>query len=333
MHLSIENVKLTAVTGALPSTMLNMADLANVFGSDDVKRIRLSTGIHSVRLGGSLSTADLCEAAARRVIEAAGIEAQSIDGLVLVTQTPDDLMPGSAFEVHKRLNLSRDCVVFDVNHGCSGYIYGLLQAAGLIAAGCHRVLLCTGDVISNVLDPEDRKVRMVFGDGGSASIVERGDSPFDFAFWSDGNGNVSLKTAATYKEAGDRIGHLYMDGNEVMRFALTHVPPVIEGILRRTNTRRDAISLYGLHQANQFMISYLRKLMHLQESVVPTFLENIGNTGPSSIPLLLSARANEMALSQGPALLCGFGVGLSIGAVLLDLSRTKFITPVDVAGK
>lgn len=327
MHLRVDNVDVAAVSAALPPTSIELADLSGEFGAQEVKRICASTGINAVRVAGELTTADLCAAAARRVLEGARIDRESIEAVVVVTQTPDDLMPGVSFEVHKRLGLSHDCAVFDINHGCSGYVYGLLQAASLVSAGCRRVLLCTGDVVTKIVEPSDRKVRMVFGDAGSATIVERGAGRLDFCFWSDGRGNDVLRTPAAYGAVGTMPNRIAMDGNEVMRFALSHVPPLVEKLLRVTNVEREAVSLYGLHQANQFMVSYLTKLLGVREELVPSYLADVGNTGPSSIPLLLAARAHELPTSMGHALLCGFGVGLSIGAVLLNLSSTRFFSP------
>lgn len=334
MKVSLPQVRLRAVTASLPSTSQSMASMASLFGELEVRRIVHSTGVESVRVAGELTTGDLCFAAARHLMVATATDPASIDAVVVVTQTPDDLMPGVAMQLQRRLGLSTEVVAFDINYGCSGYVYGLYQAAMLIrAGGCSKVLLCTGDVTSKLLNGGDRHVRMVFGDAASASLLEAGPDRLDFVIRSDGSGRGHLNTPIHYAQCGSgsgNLGHLHMNGAEIMRFALDGVPALVGELLDFCQQRKSDIQLFVLHQANGFMLNYLRKSLGLDRSTMPIDVRDVGNTGPSSIPLLLSRRAQPVGSPSSQGVLCGFGVGLSLAAVRLDLHDTCYIQPVDV---
>lgn len=334
MIVSIDGVRVSAITAALPETKLDMASLAAEHGELEIRRIVESTGIRSVRVAGGLSTGDLCTAAAEHLFMHAQVDTAAIDAVVAVTQTPDDFMPGAAVGLQARLGLSGECLAFDIDYGCSGYVYGLLQACLLVQAGCRSVLVCTGDVTTKLIKPGDRHVQMVFGDAASASLVEAGDGRIDFACRTDGRGAAHLRTPIEYESGplgSARVGHLHMSGNEVMNFALSRVPPLIDSLLAHCGIEREALDLVALHQANQFMLRYLRKIMKLSAEQTPIALSDVGNTGPSSIPLLLALGHGLDARPLKQSLLCGFGIGLSLAAARLDLSTTRLIAPVDVA--
>jgi 3-oxoacyl-[acyl-carrier-protein] synthase III len=333
MRARFTNVEIKSVAAALPNRTLLMADFETQYGVNEVKRIVKGTGINAVRVACNLSTGDLCLAAARSLLDQSDIAADGIDGLVVVTQTPDSLMPGTGAWLQHHLSLPRGVAVVDINSGCSGYIYGLYQAAMMLSAGgCSRVLLLTGDVISKLLKPEDRHVRMVFGDGATATLLEHGNSRLSLRIETDGRGARHLRTSLEYiKEGGSlRGGYLHMNGAEVMGFAVSQVPRLISDLLDDTGFSQKDIPLFIMHQANQLILDYLRKKMGLEPGQVPIAVGSVGNTGPSSIPLF-------MAMTQASGLdrnslenivLCGFGVGLSLGAALTDLRNTRFFAPI-----
>lgn len=329
---SLTNIDVVAISAAVPARQLEFHKLANEFGQKNIDRIVASTGIGSVRIAGSLSTGDLCEAAAKSLLASTEVAAADIDAVVVITQTPDDLMPGVAFKLQHKLGLRSNCLAFDINQGCAGYIYGLLQASMLVNAGCRQVLLCTGDVTSKLLDSDDRNVKMVFGDAASATLLKTGTGQMDFKFNTDGGGRCYLHTPIVYQDEEQRdgrIGRLHMGGKDIMDFALTRVPIVVNELLEQAGIDVDDLELVVFHQANKFMINYLQKLVGLNPNIVPVDMEAYGNTGPSSIPLLLANKANLIS-DRSEVLLCGFGIGLSVGAVRLNLSGTKFISPIDV---
>ena len=197
------NVDVRAITAALPQAGMDRDGFAALFGEKEVKRIMDSTGIQAVRLAGTLTVGDLCAAAARHLMAEMDIPAHSIDAIVVVTQTPDELMPGVAVKLHDRLGLREDCLAFDLNYGCSGFIYGLTQAALLIQGGdCQSVLVCTGDVTSKLLHPDDHHVRLVFGDAASATWVTAGTNTLEVLIRTDGSGRASLNTPLHYHQEG-----------------------------------------------------------------------------------------------------------------------------------
>jgi 3-oxoacyl-[acyl-carrier-protein] synthase-3 len=245
-------------------------------------------------------------------------------------------MPATSATMQSRLELSGSVATFDISGGCAGYIYGLLQAALLIASGCRRVLLCAGDTVTRWVHPDDRNVRMLFGDGGSATLLDRGDDVAAFAVHTDGSGAETLIVPGLDEQdlarrIGGRPGYLHMDGAEVMNFALRVVPQVIgEVCLLRQWEDRD-VGLFGLHQANDFLLRHVRRKLGVAEDAVPSAVDDAGNTGPASIPLLLSRVGTRFSAERRrKSILCGFGVGLSWGAAAVDLSATQFVAPVSV---
>ena len=220
MNATISGVSISAVASALPAQVLEMSDLGQKFGEREVMRIVHSTGIAAVRLAGELSTGDLCCGAANSLFKSFDIDPTAIDALVLITQTPDYAMPATSATLQRRLGLRSDIVAMDLNYGCSGYIHGLYQAAMLVAAGgCKRVLLLTGDVISKLLHPDDRHVRMVFGDAACATLIQQGSGTLDFSFQTDGGGAGHIQTPVSYRHADDgaayHAGRLVRDGTRL----------------------------------------------------------------------------------------------------------------------
>lgn len=334
MNVSIDGVSIRALSAAIPKDVMTLADFATLFGEKEVQRIAKSTGIHQVRVANRLSTVDLCAAAAQALFEAADIDPAGIDGLVVVTQTPDSLMPASSAILADRLGLRNDLPAFDLNFGCSGYIYGLYQAAMLIkAGGCRRVLVCTGDVISKLLNPEDRHVRLVFGDAATCTLLESGDQALGFSFNTDGSGASYLNTALDYTPgltSRAQASGLHMDGGQVMNFALEKVPSAVNAFIRDQGIEPEHVPFFLLHQANKFMLDYLARKLGVAPAKVPVEVADVGNTGPSSIPLMICKRQGREDLRQDNLIACGFGVGLSIGIAHLSLRDAHIIAPVEV---
>lgn len=333
MSLSFNNVQLRAVTAALPKSQLEIRNLASLYGKTEVERIVESTGIASVHVAGKLNTGDLCIAATRHLLDAANVSEKDIDAVVVVTQTPDDFMPGVAMRIHGHLGLARNCLTFDLNFGCPGFVYGLLQAAMLVQAGRRNVLLCAGDVTSKLLKPGDRHLQTIFGDAVGAALLGPGTEKIDFLFDTDGTGKRYLHTPLTYDLSTDKVatvGHLSMDGSEVMKFALSRVPSTVNALLGQCGLTRAEIDLVIFHQANMLMLKYLRKLSGFTPNQWATDLSETGNTGPASIPLLMARLQNIPSERLNKVLLCGFGIGLSIGVAITSLKETQRISPIEV---
>jgi 3-oxoacyl-[acyl-carrier-protein] synthase-3 len=326
MNIRLDGLKLSAVSCCLPQDILNIRDLASQFGDTEVKRIAMSTGINSVRIANNkVKASDLCYQASQYTFKQLNIDPKSIDGLVFISQTSDYRLPATSCILQDKLNLRKDIVCFDINYGCSGYIYGLYQAALLISSGsCNKVLVCVGDTISDYLDPNDHKVRLVFGDAGSATIIESGDDNWGFDINTDGSGHDKLLIPKDYN---NHDGYLHMDGSAIMEFALREVHKSFNNVLAIKKWNKDSIKHVVMHQANKFMLSYLRKKMRLLTEQVPIMVQEYGNTGPTSIPLTLCASDRSIDKYE-ESVLIGFGVGLSWGSIALDLSKSVFYKPI-----
>lgn len=350
MRVTIPNVAVTGITAAVPAGEFDLLGLSAEFGQAETERLIASTGIKKLRIApAGVTTADLSVKAAEHLIAELNINRADIDGVVFASQTPDYIMPSTAVSLQHRLGLSTATVAFDINYGCSAYIYGLFQAAMLVNTGaCKNVLVCAGDVITRYVNPADRSIRVVFGDASSATLITAGSQSISFHFFSDGGGGKFLvipaggcrlpRTAetaiATEQENGNLRSQndLYMDGMEVMNFALREVPKSVEQVLAQHGWQPAEVGMYGLHQANSFMINYIRRKMKLPAEAVPVAMAETGNTGPASIPLMLSitggALRQENRLEK--AVLCGFGVGLSVGSAALNLSETVILPFVEL---
>ncbi len=329
MKTIINNIKVSAISAAIPRNFLDLCLLKSSYGENEVNRIMESTGIKKIRVAEpGMKTSDLCYAAASHLLKYAKVKPGEIDAIIIVTQTPDGVMPSTSVTLQHRLGLSTHVVALDINYGCSGYVYGLYVASLLLSSGgCNKVLMCAGDVITPLIKPNDRNVRMVFGDAGSATLLEKGDESIAFAIKTDGSGKDFLKTIKS--DGVDPF--IFMDGAAVMNFALRDVPFIIDQLLSIKEWKYEEIGTYALHQANYFMLNYLRKKMKINKNNLPISVENTGNTGPASIPLLLTQQhrfLQDGMLSK--SVLCGFGVGLSCAAAALNLANTMMIDPIQI---
>ena len=326
MNVTLRGLKIEAVAASVPSTKLTLAQLAQQFGEAEVARIALSTGIDQLGIAqGSLRASDLCLHAASKIFSEQ-IHPEEIDGVIFVSQTPDYLMPATACVLQQRLGLRQDVVAFDINYGCSGYIYGLYQAALLISSqSCRKVLLCAGDTMTRHIADDDHKLRMVLGDAGSATIIAAGDDDWAFDIHTDGGGYDKLIVP---KDEDLRHGYLQMDGAAVMEFALKVVHNTVSKALEMKGWEKHQVDHFLLHQPNRFMLQYLTKKLKVIPDKVPIAVENYGNTGPASIPLTLCHHFGNGGQRPGRTIMSGFGVGLSWGAVGLNLKDVHVFSPL-----
>jgi 3-oxoacyl-[acyl-carrier-protein] synthase III len=257
--------------------------------------------------------------------------------VILCTQAPDYVLPTTACVLQHKLGIPRHAGALDINLGCSGFVYGLSLAKGLIETGsATRVLLLTADTYSKYIHPLDKSVRTLFGDGAAATLVCRAapgepGSIGPFVFGTDGSGAdkliveagafrhpASAETAAEYSDNSGNVRsreNLYMDGADVMTFSLTEVPKAVDALLAKTNCQREDIDLFVLHQANRFMLDALRKKLKLPVEKLPVHVEHCGNTVSSTIPLTLQSLQQQGRLAVGTrTMLVGFGVGYSWAA-------------------
>jgi 3-oxoacyl-[acyl-carrier-protein] synthase-3 len=314
--------------------------------NDKSKRLTKKTGIHERYIVDEHECAsDLAFNAAEKLFELYNISRESIDFIILCTQSPDYFLPTTACILQKRLGLSKKCGAFDFNLGCSGYIYGMSIAKGLVETGqAKKVLLLTAETYSKYIHSEDETVRPLFGDGATATLIvgEQTDKEgiYSFVFGTDGSGAENLIVPAgglrnpsfvTEKiEQVDDSGNkrtnynLYMNGSEITKFALDVVPSTVETILEKSGLVKTEVDYYVFHQANKFMLDFLQQKCELQDLPYWNHSENGGNTVSCSIPLAIT---QLMAVEQGEyqklerVMTVGFGVGFSWAGCLVDLSK------------
>jgi len=350
--INISGVRIKGIASAVPECIKTVEEDVKVFPDSDVSKISDTTGVQKRHIvTGNQCTSDLCFAAAERIIIESDVDRNSIDVLLFVSQTPDYVLPATSCSLHGRLALDKHCASFDVNLGCSGYIYGLWIASNLIACGsAKRILLLAGDTISRIAAPMDRSVALLFGDAGTATILERDDDALTMSFvlGTDGSGQKNLivpaggfrmsrseETAILSEREGGNIRsdeHLYMNGPEVFTFTLKEVPGMINSLV----TDYSEIDAVVMHQANKFMLDYLAKRLKIPKEKNIVTLENYGNTSSASIPLALTyALSQQLKNTSMNLLLAGFGVGYSWGAVTVTCGPMVMpelvIVPKDVA--
>jgi len=331
-HTVARGVRVRGVASAVPDRIVTSADEAAVFGAAEMDKIASTTGIRERRVAPEgICTSDLCIAAADELFRYTDVDRESIDAVILVTQSPDYLLPATACSLHGRMGLATGCAAFDVNLGCSGYTYGLWMAAHLIAGGgASRVLLLAGEIATRRVNPLDRSARPLFGDAGTATIVEADPAAGEirFVFGTDGSGQNDLyipaggfrlpdAAAAGDARIGDdgnprRLVDLHMDGSAVFVFTLDRVVPLIREAIRDASWTVADVDAAVFHQANEFMLRHIAKAVKLPWEKVPCSLGRFGNTSSASIPLTMTtALARDGAIPAARLLLAGFGVGLS----------------------
>jgi 3-oxoacyl-[acyl-carrier-protein] synthase-3 len=330
---AINGVKLVGLAAVLPADRTEVKAGA---GMADLSKVIASTGVKARHIvPANVCTSDLCVAAAERLLARIGWEKSKIDLLVFVTQTPDYVLPATACVLHGRLGLAKSCAAFDVNLGCSGYVYGLsIVGAHLQAGAARRALLLVGDTISKVVSPEDRSVAYLFGDAGTATALERMQdaAPMHLQI---GAGLFRAPSTEATRTARAREGgnvrsdeQLYMNGAEIFNFTIREVPAMINQTLEAAGWKMDEPDAYVFHQANRYMLDYLSKRMKLPADRVVLALENFGNTSSASIPLAICASLSDrLAGGSAKLVLSGFGVGFSWASVALQTDRPE-IEPV-----
>lgn len=323
--------RIGAISYHLPNTMEGSDALQRDNPDWDIPKILEKTGIKNRYIAAPGETAvDLAFEAGNKLL--AGIKArEGIDLLVLVTQSPDYILPTSACILQERLGLPKNCMAFDVNLGCSGFVYALSIAGGLIESGVvNKGLILCADTYSKYIEKNDRTCRPIFSDGAAAILVEGSDvdciGPFEFGTDGAGYDRLIVKHGGA-RESGQAgafcRGSLVMHGSDVFLFTMRVVPPCVNNLLGRAGLTLENIDLFIFHQASRLVIENIVRTMSLDKDKVFTNFENIGNTVSASIPIALKDAAMQGRLKEGDTvMLIGFGVGLSWGAALIRWSAT-----------
>lgn len=321
--------KITAIAYHLPEMKEGIDVLQRDNPDWNMPKVLDKTGIFTRHISAPGETAvDLAFAAGEKLL---GCDSRSgeVDLLILVTQSPDYVLPSSACILQDRLGLSKSCMAFDVNLGCSGFVNALGIAGSLIASGvAHRGLILCADTYTKYIGKNDRVCRPIFSDGAAAVMVEGcvSDRIGPFEFGTDGAGYDRIIVKRSGARDADKIestgyGALEMHGSDVFLFTMRVVPSCINKLLERAGLILGDVDLFVFHQASKLVIENLIRTLALDKGKVFTNFENIGNTISASIPIALKDAETQGRLKEGDTvLLVGFGVGLSWGATLIRWS-------------
>jgi 3-oxoacyl-[acyl-carrier-protein] synthase III len=331
------NSKITQTAYYLPDSILTNKALEEEFSDWDSGKLENKIGIVNRHISGEGETAvDLAEQAAIKLFK--NYDKTKIDFLILCTQSPDYILPTSACILQARLGLSTTVGAFDYNLGCSGFIYGLAMAKGFIVSGIAKnILLITAETYSKYIHSKDRSNRSIFGDAATATVISANDNKgiLDFALGTDGSGadNLIIKNGGARNHLVSNAvmneyqpgsfntnNHLYMNGPEIFNFTIKAVPKLVKQVLEKNNYNISDIDYTIFHQANKFMLNYLRKKLKIAEEKFYINLDETGNTVSATIPIALyEAIKNEYVKKGDKVLLVGFGVGYSYGAIIIEI--------------
>jgi 3-oxoacyl-[acyl-carrier-protein] synthase-3 len=333
---SVPYAQLGPITVHLPERVETNDDLQRAFPKWDLKLIEEKTGIRQRHIAAEGETSsDLAVAASEKLFREHEIDPKSIDFLLFCTQTPDYPLPTTSCLIQDRLSLPTHCGALDFNLGCSGYVYGLALADGLIQSGAaRRILFLTAETYTKYIDAADRSLRTIFGDGAAATLITAGDQPSlrGFKFGSDGSGaDMLLVGDGGARMEQDAIeprhrkrwkSRLYMDGPSLINFTVDAVPRLVDQILADAGLTDADISKYLMHQATWKLLDQLRQRMGVEPDRVPIELAEIGNTVSCTLPILIDQLRKTGRIDSGSVnMLIGFGVGLSwAGCLWNDLA-------------
>ena len=331
---------ITGISYYLPNKVLDNAALSQLHPEWSVEKITAKTGIAERRIAAEDEfSSDMGIKAAEKLFKEFEIKKESVDFLLFCTQSPDYFLPTTACILQEKIGLNKNIGALDFNLGCSGFVYGIGLAKGLIATGqAKNVLLITSETYSKFIHPDDKSNKTLFGDAAAATFITSQPSGMgaeiqDFAYGTDGSGaeylivrnggmrKKGVKGADVFNEGGFERNddYLYMDGKAIFNFTAFQIPGLINQTLKRNNLVMDEIDQFIFHQANEFMLHTVRKRAKIPEEKFIIDMANCGNTVSSTIPIALIHTINNHKIKKGnKVLIAGFGVGLSMGATVLQ---------------
>jgi len=350
--IKISGVYISGLSAAVPKQVVDNLTLGGrLFTDQELQNTVNTTGIRFRRIAEkSVCSSDLAVAAAERLIDEMSIDRDSIDLILFMSQTPDYRQPATAAIIQHRLGLRKSIGAFDINMACSGYIYGLSTAFSYCnTIGINRVLLLVGETLSKIVSEDDRATSLLFGDGATATLIEKDASGREsfFSLNTDGSrykvlivegggyrnpSSLTTIDKKTYSDGSKRsMENLYMDGMEVFNFTMSEVPKDIKNILLHCNKSIDEIDYLVFHQANKIITDYIIKRLKLPPEKAPYCLDRYGNTSAVSIPLtLVSELKNELQSGALQLLLSGFGGGLSWASAFVCTDRICVTDVIEV---
>ncbi len=331
------DVYIKKIVSYLPQKVLTNEELVSIFPEWDAEKVAKKTGIKERHVAADNETsADMAYKAAIQLFEEEPQIKNTVDFIIFCTQTADYRMPSSACLLQERLGLPTTVGALDVDLGCSGFIYGLALAKGLVVSNiAHCVLLLTADTLTKYMHPKDKGNLSIFGDAAAATIVTtEGIAKIgDFVLGTDGKGaeSINIKIGGTRQPHAindariDDNGHImssdyfYMDGPDVFNFTLDVVPPLLDECLERNKLKKEDVDQFVMHQANGYILSTIRKIYGVSKDKFYIDLEHYGNTVSSTIPIAIKGALSKKVVVKGNrVVIAGFGVGYSYGACLLE---------------
>lgn len=335
---TLHNVRFAGMTSCVPKRVLSNLEDCPPNKRSERERLVRNIGIQNRRICPDWQCfSDLAFDAAEKLLTELQWKPEEIDALIVITQSPDYLIPSTAIILQDRLKLAHATIAFDVNLGCSGYPFGIHLVGSMISAGTiKKALLLVGDKSANIKDP-------LFSDAGTATALEFDPeaAPMYFDLNSDGSGyKAIIKPVGGHREpyayhhgipSRDADGDLHwpdeliLDGPAVLSFSTQRVPPSVTRALEYAGLDKEQVDYFVFHQANRMINETIRKKLGLPTEKVPSTLQDFGNTSGASLPVTMTVCLNE-ALSAGKhkVLLSGFGIGLSWGVCILDIENAKF---------
>ena len=349
--LKFQGVGITALSGAVPRTVIDNYKYTQYFPEDQVREVVDKVGIYERRFADEKTcSSDLCFAAAEKLIADNGIDRSEIDLLIFISQTPDYRMPATSVLLQERLDLPNSTIAFDINLGCSAFIYGLSVAYSFMQCNnLRKALVLDGETRSKVYSPKDRRSAFLFGDGGVAALIER-DEKFGTSFFSlnsDGSRGDLIKINAggyrmpssveTLKEkVVDEYGNIrseeqgYMNGSDVFNFVIREIPRDIKKIVEWSGVDIQELDYYVFHQANNFITSYLAKKLKLDTTKIPSTIAKYGNTSSVSVPLTIVDQLKDNLSGKKQLMLSAFGVGMTWATAIVSFVDCRISDIVEV---
>lgn len=340
---STQPARVRGIVSCVPAKVFdNVAD-ASAFEKEEVEKVVRMAGVKTRHVADeTICASDLCLAAARELLQKVDWSPDTIDAVIMVTQSPDYLLPSTSCLIHRDLGLRTGCATFDVGLGCSGYPYGLWLASMMLQSpGFRRVLVLHGETPARFADHGDRAVALLFGDAGSATALEAGDDTSSARWWfdlsTDGTGwSDLLIRGGGFRDrfpASKSDCFVKMNGPNIFNFTIKRVPAMVEDTLQAAGFSKDQVDYYIFHQSNRFIMRHLAKKTGLPESRIPLTLDTFGSAGGPSIPLTIT-RGQLQRPESAPLwlLLLGYGVGLSWGSALIQLCPSAFLGHVEIDG-
>lgn len=330
------NAYIKAISYYLPAEIYTNQRLVEDFPEWSVDKIAEKVGIDERHLAAEDETAgSMAEKAALNLFKEWSIEPSEVDFVMLCTQSPDYFLPTTACVIQHNLNIPTHSGAIDFNLGCSGYVYGLALAKGLISAGVAKnVLLLTAETYTKHINPKDKGNKTIFGDAAAATLISTDGLAEikEFVLGTDGKGaeNLMVKTGGMkFKNKLNEVeedengaekhsDYLYMNGSKIFNFTQINVPKLAKQTLEKNNLEMEDIELFVFHQANKYMMEFLRKKMKIEEDKFYYYMNKVGNTVSSTIPIALSEAMKEGKTKGKKVMLAGFGVGYSWAGTVLE---------------